>query len=220
MPLGAPDERAFRKTMSKFPTGVAVITTRDGGFPRGATASAFAAVATQPPMVLLSASSTRLPLDRQDRFAISVLARHQHAVALRFDDRRRLSSATAFDGVAWWPASVSGAPVLSGALAWFDCVVHDLMPAGQQTVVVGRVHDLGHVDGEPLLAVDGGYRGLDHPAPPPLFPNAGLDGGAGLNGSAGLDSGAGLGDGAGLDSGAGRNGRPDHAALLSVVRQR
>lgn len=159
--------------MNKFPTGVAVITSEHDGFLRGVRASAFAAVAAQPPLVLVGANTSRLLLNRQDHFAISVLAQHQHEVALRFDGRRRLSSATAFDGVAWWPARVSRAPVLSGALAWFDCIVHDLMETAEQTVIIGQVHDLGHVDGEPLLSVDGGYRGLDHPAPPPLFPNAG-----------------------------------------------
>jgi len=172
MPFGAQDERTFRKTMSKFPTGVTLLTTMASGRPRGVTASGFAALSAQPPLVLICAGSS-LSLDRRDGFAVSVLAQHQHDAALRFAEGRRRQTGQVFDCVPWWPARVSGAPVLSGSVAWFDCTVHDLIETGQQPIIVGAVCDLGHVNGEPLLQVDGGYRGLEHPAPPPLLPGAG-----------------------------------------------
>ncbi|MBA2552788.1 MAG: flavin reductase [Geodermatophilaceae bacterium] len=171
MPLGTPDARAFRKTVNRFPTGVTVITTTYAGRLRGLTATAFAGISAEPPLVLVCFDTAGLTLETADRFAVSVLAQHQYDVALRFAERRRRWSA-AFDGVPTWPARVTGAPVLSGAIAWFDCAVLTVLDTAGQSMVVGRVHDLGHVDGEPLLQVDGGYRGLDHPVPPPLHPNA------------------------------------------------
>lgn len=173
MPLGTPNSQAFRKTTSKFPTGVTVVTTVHAGKPWGVTASAFAGISAQPPLVLLCFGAGNLTLDRHDRFAVSVLAQHQYDVALLFAERRRRRSVEAFDRVPWWPARASGAPVLSGAVAWFDCSVHDVMATVEHTVILGRVHDLGHVDDQPLLQVDGGYRGLDHALPPPLLPDAG-----------------------------------------------
>lgn len=150
-----------------------MITSSRGGLRRGVTASVFAGISAEPPLVLVCVSTATLTLAAHDRFAVSVLAQHQYDVALRFAEPRW--SATAFDGVPTWPARASGAPVLSGTIAWFDCTVQSVLAAGDQSVIVGRVHDVGHVDGEPLLRVDGSYRGLDHPVPPPLHPNAGHD---------------------------------------------
>lgn len=71
--------------------------------------------------------------------------------------------------LAWWPARTSGAPVLSGALAWFECQVDDVLESTEQTVALARVQELGHVDGDPLLQVDGGLRGVDDTLRPPLL---------------------------------------------------
>ncbi|MBA2389516.1 MAG: flavin reductase family protein [Geodermatophilaceae bacterium] len=171
MPLGPPDERAFRKTMGRFPTGVAVVTTQ-AGVPRAVTASAFAAVSAQPPLVLVCVNTGALSLDPPCHFAVSVLARHQQDLAVRFRERGHAVSSQAFEHVAWWTARVSGAPVLSGTVAWFDCAVHDVLSAGERTVVIGRVLDLGHIGAEPLVRLNGVHRGLDHPTSPPLLPSA------------------------------------------------
>lgn len=171
MALAAPDERAFRATLSKFPVGVAVVTTLDRGRPRGMTVTAFAGVSTQPPLVLLWVGGS-FPLSVDGRFAVSVLAHHQLHLALRFAEGGRRPARDPFDATAWWPARASGSPVLSGTVAWFDCVVGEVKRCATHAAVVGQVHDVGHVDEVPLLHVNHGYRGLDRPVPPPLFPGA------------------------------------------------
>lgn len=185
MALGEPDERAFRKTMSRFPAGVAIVTALAGGRPRGVTASAFAGVSARPPLVLVWVNESQ-SLDRDEPFAVSVLADHQLHLAQRFAQRRPRGPGNPFDTVSWWPARVSGIPVLSGTVAWFDCVVQEVMHSAGHTAAIGHVLDLGHIDGEPLLQVNGGYRGLDRPVPPPLFPGATRD--AGHSGDTGRDS--------------------------------
>jgi flavin reductase (DIM6/NTAB) family NADH-FMN oxidoreductase RutF len=48
-----------------------------------------------------------------------------------------------FADVDWWRAPTSGSPLLTDALAWFDCVVERNVPAGDHIVFLGRVIDFG-----------------------------------------------------------------------------
>jgi flavin reductase (DIM6/NTAB) family NADH-FMN oxidoreductase RutF len=68
---------------------------------------------------------------------VSVLKRGQLDLARRFGtlSGRDLDK---FDGVRWQPGR-SGAPILSEALAYFDCELTDSFPAGDHELVVGRV---------------------------------------------------------------------------------
>src|SRR5689334_15646131 len=70
-------------------------------------------------------------------FTVSVLKRSQTELARRFGtvsgrDEDKLA------GVRWEPAR-SGAPILSEALAYFDCDVTDTFPAGDHEIIVGHV---------------------------------------------------------------------------------
>ena len=52
---GAPafDATVFRRVIGNFMTGVVVITTTDGGVPRGMTVSAVSSLSLDPPMLLV-----------------------------------------------------------------------------------------------------------------------------------------------------------------------
>ncbi len=77
-------------------------------------------------------------------FAVSVLTREQGDLARRFGSqsgrtRDKLAAAR-------WFTAKTGAPVLSDALAYFDCKVQIMRRAGDHVLVIGRV-----VDGAVLL---------------------------------------------------------------------
>jgi flavin reductase (DIM6/NTAB) family NADH-FMN oxidoreductase RutF len=48
-------------------------------------------------------------------------------------------------------AALTGAPLLIGALAWFDCEVESISEHGDHAIIVGRVVAAASTDGEPLL---------------------------------------------------------------------
>ena len=47
--------------------------------------------------------------------------------------------------------AVTGAPLLLGALAWFDCEVESISEHGDHAIIVGRVVAAACTDGNPLL---------------------------------------------------------------------
>lgn len=86
MPPALLDTRELRKALSRYPTGVAVIATRDAvGAPVGLTCNSFTSVSLSPPLVLwcLALYSPSLPAFMQARyFSINFLSAEQVAIRL------------------------------------------------------------------------------------------------------------------------------------------
>ncbi|WP_040535269.1 flavin reductase family protein [Gordonia namibiensis] len=160
------DGASMRHVLGHFATGVVAITGihPDSGEPVGLAANSFTSVSLDPPLVAfcVGLTSTSWPLVRAaGRFTINILADSQEAVC------RRLASpgADKFRDVDWTPAP-SGAPVLTGALAWIDAELDAEHAAGDHTIVVARAHHLRASDQEPLLFYRGGYGRIARPEDP------------------------------------------------------
>ena len=83
---------------------------------------------------------------------MSVLAADQEAVSRAFSSPARPVSTGPFadvDSV----AAVTGAPILAGCLAYFDCTVGSAVESGDHTVFVGNVQAVGSRDGQPLVVL-------------------------------------------------------------------
>lgn len=153
------DDAQFRQLLGRFATGVAVITvTAADGRPQGMTANSLASVSLRPPLVSLAIdrrAELHEHITRRDVFVANILSSHQEALSRRFadphDDR--------FDGVGY-TVSRNGGILLNGALAHIECVRHDLLEAGDHTIVIGRVVGGATRDGRPLLYYRGGYGAL------------------------------------------------------------
>jgi flavin reductase (DIM6/NTAB) family NADH-FMN oxidoreductase RutF len=150
----------FRRVLSHFASGVTILTTRDSdGRPVGLTASAFTSVSLEPPLVLVCVDRKARchdAFDTADHFAVNVLGAHQEDLSRRFasaelDDK--------FDGLAHAPGAL-GAPLIEGALAHIECVRVSAYPAGDHTILVGRVEASAVGDGHPLLYYRGRYDRL------------------------------------------------------------
>lgn len=144
--------------MAHFAAGVTVVTTVRDGVPHALTATAFASVSLEPPLVLVCVAKTSrfhgAVLGGTGMWAVSLLAGDQEAVARHFARRGR-DLLTQFDGIATTHAPHSGAPLLTGALAWLDCAITAEHDAGDHTILVGKVLATG--DG-PTVALDGQDR--------------------------------------------------------------
>ena len=154
------DSRNFRTVLAHYPTGVAVVTalTPDGE-PVGMVVGSFTSVSLDPPLVAFlpdKKSNSYARLSSATSFCVNVLAAEQEDLCRRFASK----SGRKFEGVDWWP-SPSGAPVLSGAVAWIDCASDQVFEAGDHYIVLGRVTGLGVQNPtSPLLFFQGGYGGF------------------------------------------------------------
>jgi flavin reductase (DIM6/NTAB) family NADH-FMN oxidoreductase RutF len=132
---------ALRQAMAEFATGVTVVTSHWQGIAHAMTATAFSSVSLSPPLVLVCVgkkSRFHRAVTGAGQWAVSILSSDQVALARRFSVSGR-DLASQFDGVPHQLARYSGAPLLTGAQAWMDCVTFSEHDAGDHTIVVGRV---------------------------------------------------------------------------------
>ncbi|MDZ4867304.1 MAG: flavin reductase family protein [Alphaproteobacteria bacterium] len=152
--------RNFRDALGHFATGVAIITTRGpDGAPIGLTINSFASVSLDPPLVLWSLDRT------SDRFTAFMQAEH-YAVNILGDANQTLSHRLSRKGeftLEGEPVSTGphGAPMLTCAIASFECRIEHRHEGGDHVIFVGRVLDFSHTShGRPLVYYRGRYRVL------------------------------------------------------------
>jgi len=154
------DSKEFRYALGSFPTGVTVITsvTADGVL-LGATANSFSSVSLDPPLILFSLDRSAYSLDAYMKagvFAVNVLSLEQQELSDRF--AKALDNK--WDGVAFetWE---TGAPILPGTLASFDCRIWNTYDGGDHVIFVGEVVQMARQsDGDPLIFFRGQYGAL------------------------------------------------------------
>lgn len=163
----------FRYVMGHVPTGVAVVTATTRQGPVGLTVGSFVSVSLDPPLVgfLPARTSTTWPLIVPvGAFCVNVLGEEHEDLCRGF----ARSGGSKFDGVDWTPAAATGAPIISGALAWFDCLFERSHPAGDHLFVLGRVLELDvRAQGRPLVFCHGRYQRLAADAPTPTTASSG-----------------------------------------------
>jgi 3-hydroxy-9,10-secoandrosta-1,3,5(10)-triene-9,17-dione monooxygenase reductase component len=146
----------FRRVMGRFPTGVVVVAAWHDGKPYGMAVNSFASVSLDPLLLMFCAgrdSSTWPYLRAAGRFAVSVLSADQAEACKVFAAR----GADRFAALPW-SLNLSGQPVLDGAIAWFDCVLADVLPAGDHDIVLGRVLNMREgTDEGPLVFHRGAF---------------------------------------------------------------
>lgn len=155
----------FKAVLGRFATGVTVVTTREDQTPLGLTVNAFASISLDPPLVMISIdrhSYLHGAVPRLGFFAVNVLAAEQQELSRRFAGQTGDSSHRFHDLP--WRREYTGAPVLEAALAWVDCRVEAMYPAGDHSIILGHVQALGLAPGEPLLYYRGRYGALELPA--------------------------------------------------------
>ncbi|WP_406726814.1 flavin reductase family protein [Streptomyces sp. GD-15H] len=166
----------FRAAMSRLAAGVVLVTAQepplDPDDPRapagedvGMTATAFLSVSLDPPLVLVSLrEGSRMDdlLDEQPLWSVSVLSESQRHIAGRFAMKGRISDRLLFKDIPYVRGEYSGAPVVGGALATLECRTEQRVPAGDHTLVIGRVltADVPSAADGPLTYFRGRYRHL------------------------------------------------------------
>lgn len=151
MPL---DPLEFRRAMSRFATGVTVVTVKAGDRRHGMTVNSFTSVSLDPPIVLWCAEKgarTLRLIEESGVYAVSVLGEEQQVLSQHFATRSS-EGQDRFEGVPWYPGPVTGCPLLPGALATFECRMVANHDSGDHRILVARVEAVGTAAaGNPLL---------------------------------------------------------------------
>jgi 3-hydroxy-9,10-secoandrosta-1,3,5(10)-triene-9,17-dione monooxygenase reductase component len=149
----------LRAILSRYPTGVAVITAAGADGPVGMCVGSFTSVSLTPPLVgfLVGRASTTWPhIEAAGTFAASILSERQTDIARDFAAR----GTDRFAGVGWRPGR-GGSPLLDGAVLTVECNLADVLAAGDHWFVTGRVHRLrAAASVGPLVFHGGRYGGL------------------------------------------------------------
>ena len=159
-----PGVREMRQIFGRFATGITVVTAGREA-PCGMTANAFTSVSLEPPLILVCIqrnASMHDTIGECGSFAVSVLAAHQEREARMFADHKRPKGKGSFDEVDTVAGPYTGAPVLSGALAWVECRLTTVYDGGDHSIFLGEVQALGHSEtADALLFYDGGFHRLE-----------------------------------------------------------
>ncbi|GAA1611230.1 flavin reductase family protein [Kribbella sancticallisti] len=164
-PSGSIEPQDFRTAMSRFASGITIMSTLQDGVAHAMTANAFTSVSLDPPLVLVCVDKGVRMHDAVldcGYWAVSVLADGHREIAERFAKSGR-DLYSQFDGIDTQPGPKTGCPLIEGALSWLECRTWATYDGGDHTIVVGEVLSLGA--GEPtdpaaLIYYAGHYRAL------------------------------------------------------------
>jgi flavin reductase (DIM6/NTAB) family NADH-FMN oxidoreductase RutF len=154
----------FRGAMRHLTGGVSVITAGRGKDITGMTVTSVTSLSVDPPTLLVSINrdASSFPLIRRHgAFGVNILNADQLDVAERFAGKGGLKGADRFAG-AQWVTSVSGVPLLVGALSAFGCEVEEIVERHSHGIVIGRVRDIKNSSRTAALAYwHGQYVAVD-----------------------------------------------------------
>ena len=158
------DEEAFRTGMRQLSAAVTIVTTgTDAKHRAGLTATAVCSVSAVPPQLLVCVNRrgeghTRIREWRN--FCINVLCHAQIGMAKRFAGKDRGAHPDRF-AQGEWGTLATGAPVLAGCLANFDCRLQQEVESGTHSIFIGEIVAISvHRGKEPLAFLDGQFLAI------------------------------------------------------------
>lgn len=148
--------RELRNALGSFATGVTIITTRTkSGYMTGMTANSFTSVSLSPPLVLWSSSlyANSLPAFQEStHFVVNILAYDQIELSNRFAKQIEDKFADVDHVI-----PESGAPVLIGSAAHFECRNEFRHYGGDHIIFIGHVERFAYTDKPTLMFCRGKY---------------------------------------------------------------
>lgn len=158
-PVRADTHRAAARM---FASGVTIAAATDGDRTHAITATAFCSLSLDPPLILLSVARGGQLLDvvrAGGHFGVSILADHQQAIGEfgATSGRPMARDIAEFDT----HTAATGAPLVVGAAAWFDCVLETMADYGDHTVLIGLVVEAwAEESARPLLYFQGDFHSI------------------------------------------------------------
>lgn len=157
MPAPELDQKQLRDAFGHFATGVCVVgfVAQDGS-KVGITVNSFTSLSLDPALLLVCLGTSLRSHDALvscGGFGVSVLAEEQREISGRFATR----GGPKWDGISFIEGG-RGALMVPEAIAWFECEAEAAHPAGDHTILVGRVCNfMADRAKRPLLFFRGAY---------------------------------------------------------------
>lgn len=146
----------FRAALSRFPSGVTVVTTKDAdGVFHGITVSAFCSLSLEPPLVLIcieKSAGSHDALVEAKAFVVNILSSTQIALSEQFASLLP----DKFLGVSH-NSGMNGMPILDGIVASLECSLKQVSDGGDHTIFIGLVENVSINDGFPLVYSQSSY---------------------------------------------------------------
>ena len=144
----------LRNVLSKFATGVTVVSTIDyDGKPVGMTANSFTSVSLDPPLVLWNIGINQPSYDtflKANGYSVNILSKDQKHICNLFSS----SVDDKFNDIDYI-LSDNGFPIIQKSLAWFDCLKWNNYPGGDHQILVGEVKNFYANENDPLIFWNG-----------------------------------------------------------------
>lgn len=155
------DVSDFRAAMSMIVGNVSIITAGVGNDRTGLVVISMVSLSANPPKVIACvnrSSSTWPVIERYRHFGVSSLAAGHQKVAERFSGFGGVKGPDRYASAGWFTME-TGASLLEGASAVFDCRLDEMIDRGSHSIIVGSVAAVRTNDiGEALLYWRGAYR--------------------------------------------------------------
>jgi flavin reductase (DIM6/NTAB) family NADH-FMN oxidoreductase RutF len=131
----------LRRIFGIFATGVTVVSCRVGQRTHGITVNSFTSLSLDPPLVLICVDRKAIAwemIPAAGAFAINVLSEHQRLICDYFAKRLAPDPENEFAEIPH-DLGETGAPIISGALAVFECRMVQSYPGGDHDIFIGEV---------------------------------------------------------------------------------
>jgi 3-hydroxy-9,10-secoandrosta-1,3,5(10)-triene-9,17-dione monooxygenase reductase component len=170
------DSQAYREVLTRYATGVTVVTTldetADGPQPWGTTVNSFTGISLNPPLVMVAIGRERSIhpiIERTKRFGVNILGEDSQQISDCFAGAPSPLPRSAFCNAAY-SLGEAGLPVLDQAVAHLACEVDRIIEAGDHTIYLGLVVEAGCRDevGWPLLYFRRRYLRIERALTPDL----------------------------------------------------
>jgi flavin reductase (NADH)/cob(II)yrinic acid a,c-diamide reductase len=151
----------FKRALRRFPAAVSVITSADQNRRHGMTATAVTSLSLDPPSLIVCVNrnaSAHARIREEGAFAINFLHEDHALLALTFSGQKGVNGDDRF-AFGQWTRGTTGAPVLTDAVAAFDCVLAQEFETRTHSIFVGEVRGVSHADvARPLVYLRGHFH--------------------------------------------------------------
>ena len=151
--------RNLRQALGSFPTGVTVVSCLDkDNNPLGFTANSFTSVSLDPQLISICIDKESFNIDTfsiTEHFAVSILSESQQSISTTFatPNEERFKDID-------WRSEDTGSPIISNAVAWFDCKTEQVVDAGDHLILIGKIITFDSSPKTPLMYLRGNYVNL------------------------------------------------------------
>ncbi len=154
------DQNLKKQVLRTFTYGLYAVSCANEGEVNVFTANWLTQVSFDPPLLAVSVEkiSKSLPMIlRSRKFTVNVLRSGDRELAGKLG-KSALRDPDKLVNVAFHPG-LNGCPILEVALAWVACETHNTVEAGDSTLIIAEVIDVGMLgEGQPLTMAEAGFR--------------------------------------------------------------